>query len=227
LQGVFNVGYNLTSSSPLNGNQPFNFSGPRSTNQLVINMQLPLVRRAERNAYRSALIDYQRARRNVMAFEDNIANDVRGDVRELRTLAQLYKIQLRVLEVQYAQVDNATALLLAPPAPLAPGTIATTDQVAAAALTNQVLGAQANLVIAQNTLYQLWIAFITSRMTFYLDLELMQLDDRGVWTDEFTNRIQYDDRPDARQPANQPAGQPPRPAGERLPAPQRIDGNGR
>jgi hypothetical protein len=227
LQGVFNVGYNLTSSSPLNGNQPFNFSGPRSTNQLVINMQLPLVRRAERNAYRSALIDYQRARRNVMAFEDNIANDVRGDVRELRTLAQLYKIQLRVLEVQYAQVDNATALLLAPPAPLAPRTIATTDQVAAAALTNQVLGAQANLVIAQNTLYQLWIAFITSRMTFYLDLELMQLDDRGVWTDEFTNRIQYDDRPDARQPANQPAGQPPRPAGERLPAPQRIDGNGR
>jgi hypothetical protein len=215
LQGVFDVQYNLSAGNPAPGtNPPYANSGATGGNsELVFNFQLPLVRRAQRNAYRSALIVYQRSRRNVMAFEDNIANDVRSDVRELRTLAKLYEIQLRVLEVQYAQVDNSIALILAPPAPSAAGAGATTDQGTAAALTSQVLGAQANLVTAQNTLYQLWIAYITSRMTFYLDLEQMQLDDRGVWTDEFTTGIQYDDRPGAGPPA-----------GERLPAPRPADG---
>ena len=57
-----------------------------------------------------------------MAFEDNIANDVRADLRELRTLAQLYRIQQRVVELGYSQVDNAQAILLAPPAPVLPAT---------------------------------------------------------------------------------------------------------
>jgi hypothetical protein len=216
LQGVFNVEYDLNSTTPGKENKPFGFSGPRSTNQLVFNLQLPLVRRAERNVYRSTLINYQAARRLLIAFEDNIANDVRGDVRELRTLAQLYRIQQRVVEVQYAQVDNATAVLFAPPAPQPIGTANATDQGTAAALTQQVLTAQNNLVTAQNTLYQLWVAYMTSRMTFYLDLERLQLDDRGVWIDEFTKRIQRDDQPDARQPA-----------GERLHAPRPVDGDER
>ncbi|QJW93632.1 TolC family protein [Frigoriglobus tundricola] len=202
LQGVFNVDYNLTSTTPADSKNPFAFASSRSTSSLTFNFQLPLVRRAERNAYRAALISYQRARRFLMAFEDNIANDVRSDVRELRTIAQLYRLQQRVIELQYAQVDSATAVLFAPPAP---GT--NTDAAAAAALTTQVLNAQANLVTAQNTLYQTWIAYLTSRMNFYLDLELMQLDDRGVWIDELYSRTRATNRPDAQQ------------SGERLPAP--------
>jgi hypothetical protein len=211
LQGVLNVQYNLNSGTPTNGDQPFNFSGSRTSSTLTFNAQLPLVRRAERNAYRAALISYQRTRRSLMAFEDNIANDVRGDVRELRTLAQLYRIQQRVVEVQYAQVDNATAVLFAPPAP---GT--STDLGTAAALTQQVLNAQNNLVTAQNGLYQLWVAYLTSRMTFYLDLERLQLDDRGVWIDEYIKRIQRSDRPESGQPG-----------GERLHPPQPLDGPGK
>ena len=44
-------------------------------------------------------------RRTLMAFEDNIANDVRSDVRELRTLTQLYRIQQRVVELGYSQAQ--------------------------------------------------------------------------------------------------------------------------
>ena len=47
----------------------------------AINAELPLVRRSERNLYRATLIGYQRQRRTLQAFEDNIANDVRADVR--------------------------------------------------------------------------------------------------------------------------------------------------
>src|SRR5262249_4843550 len=162
-------------------NSPFAFAGSRTSNTVTFNAQLPLVRRAERNNYRAALIAYQRQRRTLMAFEDNIANDVRGDVRDLRTLAQLYRIQQRVVELGYAQVDNAQALVFAPPAPNTDPTSAAGN---AAALTQQVLQNQSNLVSAQNTLYQIWVAYLASRMTFYLDLELMQLDDRGVWCDE-------------------------------------------
>ncbi len=200
--------YDLNSSTPAGGNNPVAFSGDRSTHQLTFNAQLPLVRRAERNNYRAALIAYQRQRRTLMAFEDNIANDVRGDVRELRTLAQLYRIQQRVVGLGYAQVDNAQAILFAPPIPGAGS-----DAGSAAALTQQLLQNQSNLVNAQNALYQIWVSYLTARMSFYLDLEQMTLDDRGVWTDELLDRTDRQDRPDVRQP------------GERLHAPVPV-GNG-
>ncbi|MBN9120919.1 MAG: TolC family protein, partial [Planctomycetes bacterium] len=213
LQGVFNVRYDLTSSTPPNGNNPVGFSNDRSTHQLTFNAELPLVRRAERNNYRAALISYQRQRRTLMAFEDNIANDVRSDVRDLRTFGQLYRIQQRVVELGYSQVDNAQLTQFAP---LAAGV--TLDAAAQAALTQQVLQTQSNLLSAQNTLFQIWVAYQTARMSLYLDLEQMPLDDRGVWCDEFFNRA---DRQDRTSPDD-------RPAGERLPAPRPLgDGPGR
>ena len=209
LQGVFNVRYDLGSSTPPTGTEPFNFAAARSTNRLTFNAELPLVRRAERNNYRAALISYQRQRRTLQAFEDNIANDVRADIRELRTIAELYKIQQRLIELGYSQVDNAQAILLAPPAPNAQ-----TDAGGAAALTLQALNAQQSLVNAQNALYTIWVNYLSSRMTLYLDIESMQLDERGVWCDEL---VPGNDTPDRPEPG--------RPGGERLPA--AVPGPGR
>jgi hypothetical protein len=205
LQGVFNVEYDINSATPAGANQPFDFSGSRTRHTLTFRGELPLIRRAERNMYRAALIGYQRQRRTLMAFEDNIANDVRNDIRELRTQAQLYKIQQRVVDLGYSQVDNAKELLVAPPAPGA-----ATDAGSAAALTQQVLQAQSNLLSAQNTLYTLWVNYLTARMNLYLDLELMQIDERGVWNDEQITG------PDIRRPANELR------TPERLPAPQPV-----
>ena len=51
----------------------------------------------------------------MMAFEDNIANDVRGDLRQLRTTAELYRIQQRVVELSYRRCSTTqTATLFAP-----------------------------------------------------------------------------------------------------------------
>ncbi len=206
LQGVFNVAYDLNAGSPAGDNRPFAFSGSQTRHTLTFTGELPLIRRAERNNYRAALISYQRQRRTLMAFEDNIANDVRNDIRELRTQAQLYKIQQRVVDVGYSQVDNAKELLVAPPAPGAGN-----DAGSAAALTQQVLQAQSNLLTAQNALYTLWVNYLSARMNLYLDLELMQLDDRGVWDDEQVTgsdirRPEPELRPAERIPAPQPVG---------------------
>lgn len=182
LQGVLDVRYDLFSNTPDAGGNPFAFSTARSQQLLSINAELPLVRRAERNAYRVALINYQSARRRLMAFEDNIANDVRADLRELRVIAEQYRLQQRLVELGYSQVDNAQAILIAPPVPGAQ-----TDAGSAAALTQQVLQAQTRLLAAQNDLYTLWVNYIVSRMQFYLDTEAMELDSRGLWLDEFSS----------------------------------------
>lgn len=208
LQGVFTVGYNLTSSTPAGGGNPFAFSGATTDNQLTFNAQLPLVRRAERNNYRTALINYQSARRTLQAFEDNIVNDVRSDIRGIRTLTELYRVQQRLIELGYYQVDNAQALLLAPPA-LAGAGPAQNDAAAAAALTNQVLNAQSSLVTAQNTLFTIWINYIIARIDFFTDTDLMQLDERGIWKDEYVPGNDDPTRPNS-------AGS----GGERLPPPR-------
>lgn len=205
LQGVLNVTYNLGSATPPGGVNPVAFSGARTDHNLTFTGELPLVRRAERNNYRAALISYQRQRRTLQAFEDNIANDVRADIREIRTIAELYRYQQRLIEIGYFQVDNAEAILLAPPVPGAQ-----TDAGSAAALTLQVLNAQQSLLTAQNQLYSIWVSYLSSRMALYLDLELMQIDERGVWINESLPGIEA------------PGGPASLPRGERLPSPRVI-----
>ncbi len=208
LQGVLDVQYNLDSSTPPGGANPVAFSGTRTNHNLTFRGELPLVRRVERNNYRAALIGYQRQRRTLQAFEDNIANDVRADVRELRTIAELYRVQQRLIELGYSQVDNAQAVLLAPPAPGAQSTAGD-----AAALTQQVLQAQQRLVQAQNALYTIWVNYQVSRMALYADTELLQIDESGGWIDERAPGTDDPGRPDAgarpeRLPQPLPAGAP-------------------
>lgn len=191
LLGTFNVGYNYTTTSTPNANEPLTLGGVRSRHQLVLTGELPLVRRAERNNYRVALIAYQRARRNVQATEDFILNDIRNDIRNLRVLAENYRIERRAVEVAFDQVENALDVLQSPPTPDGaagqPGRAAAQGQqqaANAASLTQQLLNAQSSLLAAQNRLYTVWVNYLVARMTFYRDLERMPLDPRGVWIDE-------------------------------------------
>jgi len=197
LLGVLNVGYNFSSPSTPNANEPFALGGTRSRHQLILTGELPLVRRAERNRYRTALIIYQRARRRLQATEDFILADVRNDLRNLRVQAENYRIQQRAIEVAYDQVENSLDVLQAPPQPDAggaggggaaqPGRAAQQGQqqaANAASLTQQLLSAQNSLLRAQNSLYTVWVDYLVARMTFYRDIERLPLDLRGVWIDE-------------------------------------------
>lgn len=189
LQGVFDVRYDLTTATPADENTPASFAGSRTRHAITLRAEPPFVRRAERNQYRAALISFTRQRRTLMAFEDNILVDCRSEIRQLRALAETYKVQQRTVELAYAQVDNARSTLLAPPDPTARE--ATTS---AASLTEQLLQAQSQLLRAQSALYTNWIAYQNARMNLYLDLELLPLDARGVWTDDI-NRYNADQTP--------------------------------
>src|SRR5262249_18392986 len=136
--------------------------------------------------YRSALIAYERQRRNLMLAEDLVLEDVRSEIRQLRVLAENYKIQQRAVELQYKQVEQAFDIFNQPPTPVGPtggGNVAANS----AALTQQLLNAQAGLPRVQNTMLTIWVNFLVTRMELYRDLELMPLDPRGVWVDEIAS----------------------------------------
>jgi outer membrane protein TolC len=214
LLGVLDIGYHLNSNSPTSVNHPLALGGSRTSHQVTINGELPLVRRLQRNNYRVALINYQRQRRTLQETEDGIVRDVRDELRQLRVFAELYRIQQRQVELAFIQVDQSLEQFRKPPVPGEQG-----GGAQAAALTNQYLGAQRSLQQAQQLMYSNWINYLTFRLQLYRDLELMPLDPRGVWIDEYATQ-QREDKPPSRQPAGNDDGKPA--THERLPEPARL-----
>jgi hypothetical protein len=178
LLGVFNLEYRMTATTPAGRNTPLAFGHP--THDLFLDTSLPLVRKSERNNYRAALINYQRARRILQRAEDGAAFDTRNELRQLRQQEELYRIQQRQIELAYLTVDNSLETFRAPPAPGLQLDTATR----AASLTSQLIQAQASLYQAQFNMTTIWITYLNTRLQLYRDLELMPLDYRGVWTDE-------------------------------------------
>jgi hypothetical protein len=203
LLGTLNVEYHWDSFTPLGQAKPLDFGGSRNRQQLFINGELPLVRTKERNDYRAALIAYQRQRRALMESEDLAVAAVRSELRQLRILAQNYKIQQRQVELAYLTVESSLDTFRAPPAPTPAGTAANTA-VSAASLTQQLLGAQRSLPVAQDALLAVWISYLTTRLQLYRDLELMQIDSRGVWIDEFATSPTLPEPSDGAEQLGQP-----------------------
>jgi hypothetical protein len=224
LLGVLNVQYHLDSFAPGTNGKPFDFDASRSTHQLIINGELPLVRQAERNEYRTILIAYQRSRRTLQAAEDQVLSQVRAELRQLRVLAENYKIQQRAVELSYYQVENSLNVLQAPPRPTPAGAAGASsasnvgsDSGSQAALTRQLLDSVGSLLQAQNQLYTVYQNYLVTRMLLYRDLELMPLDPRGVWMDDDLNAPRSN-RPEPRPIADGEPGP------QRLPAPRPVPG---
>jgi outer membrane protein TolC len=184
LLGTFNVQYHLDSATPAAVAQPLNFNARRTRQELLLNWELPLVRKEERNNYRASLINYQRARRILQRAEDQVAYDTRLEIRQLRQQEENYRIQQRQVELGYLSVENSLDTFRAPPAPGPAGDIATRG----AALTQQLIQAQNQLTQAQFSMTTIWITYLNTRLQLYRDMELMPLDNRGVWIDEIATR---------------------------------------
>ena len=178
LLGVFNVEYHLAANTPLGVAQPLNIGGSGTAHQLIINWQLPLVRITERNAYRAAIIAYQRQRRVLQEAEDLAAQAVRNEVYTLRQYYETYRVQQRLLDLAYLTIDNALEALVAP---TAPGRTASDGP---AALTQQLLASQRSLPQAQLAVLAAWINYLNARLQLYRDLEYMPLSPQGSWIDQ-------------------------------------------
>jgi outer membrane protein TolC len=155
------------------GNNPLAFSSSASSYRVGVSFDGPLNRKAERNIYRTDLIEYQRARRGYLAGRDAIVQSVRLDVRKLTAERLEFEIARQSLITAARQVELARIQLLAP------------GQAAADSSTTQdVLDALNRLLEAKNALIAVWIAVETDRLQLLLDTEALQLDERGLVTDD-------------------------------------------
>ncbi|QJW95869.1 TolC family protein [Frigoriglobus tundricola] len=185
---TFNGSVNLGTDP--NHQNPLKFDAHGNTYTAGLQLDTPLNRQAERNAYRLSLITYQQAKRSVVALSDQIEQEVRRDLRQLRQLRASFGIARQQLLSAARQYENTRLSLVGPQDAQRGGGTDTA--------TLQLQTALNNLLSARNALAAAYINFEQQRLQLLLDLEALQLDPRGF-------PINADPRP--RAPAD-PAGGP-------------------
>ena len=136
-----------------------------------IEFDSPLNRLAERNAYRAAQLDYQRARRDFMATQDEVAREIRFDLRALELDRFRFEVTRRQLIAAARQVELAQINLR-------------NTQTPDSSLTRDLLNALQQLLSAKNNLIGSWVSYKDSKMNLFRDLAIMQIDSEGVWINE-------------------------------------------
>jgi hypothetical protein len=156
---------------------PLKFSSSGSSYRAGFQLDGPLNRRAERNNYRFALINYERARRSYMALKDKVTRSVRLDLRRLQADRLKFEIARQSLIAAARQVEQAREQLTAP------------GRAGDSSNTQDVLDALSSLLKAKNNLIGSWVAYETDRLKLLLDLEALELDDkRELGSDAGTSR---------------------------------------
>jgi outer membrane protein TolC len=158
--------------------KPFNFSAQASQYTLGVEVDGPLNRMAERNAYRASLIDYQRAKRAYVSLSDNIEFSIRRDLRTLNQLELSFEISRQQLLAAARQLEGTRLTLLGPRDRRSNNDTTTLN----------LLQALGNLLQARNALAANYINYEQQRVQLLLDLESLRLDSRGFPTDE-SNRL--------------------------------------
>jgi hypothetical protein len=164
------------SMSSLRQNQPLSFDARTGAVQAGLRFDTPLNRLAERNDYRESQIEYQRARRDYMLFEDRISQSLRNTLRITRMGQLNFEIRRAAVQVAIAQVDLARLRLDEPPRPGAsPQFGATTAR--------DLVSALSDLLDSQNDFLSLRVGFDILRLVLDFELGTMRTDAEGLWID--------------------------------------------
>jgi hypothetical protein len=158
------------------GDNPVDFQSKNSRLRFGLEFDSPITRLAERNRYRESLINYQRARRDYLLFEDRLKQSVRNTVRVV-DLSQLnFEVRRAAVHVAITQVDIAR-IKLNPP--LQAGQVKSSSPTAA----RDLVSALSDLLDAQNDFLNVWVNYEVLRMLIDFELGKMQLDEEGIWID--------------------------------------------
>lgn len=125
---------------------------------------LPLDRKAERNAYREALIALEQRRREYQNDVDEVELKVRQAHRQLLEAVERYETQKNSLELAEKRVESTTFLLQA-------GRVTTRD----------LLESQDALLGAQNSLTGVLVDHAIAKLSFFRDIGVLQVKPDGMW----------------------------------------------
>ncbi len=198
LQTGLSINGSVNLATDPNHPDPFKFDAHGNTYTAGVQIDTPLNRQAERNAYRLSLITYQQAKRATVALSDQIELQVRQDLRQLRQLRASFGIARQQLLSAARQFENTRLSLVGPQDQQQRGGGGGTDTA-----TLQLQTALSNLLNARNALAAAYINFEQQRMQFLLDLEELQLDSRGF---PINAAPRYAISPGPADPAREPVG---------------------
>jgi hypothetical protein len=148
------------------------------TGRLVFGLRFdsPLSLLAERNDYREALIEYQRARRNFDEFEDRVNLSLRNTLRIVELSQLNFELRREAVQIAISQVDLARLRLGEPPRPGAQAQFGATTA-------RDLVSALSDLLGAQNDILGVWVGYEVLRMLLDFELGTMQLTEDGRWLD--------------------------------------------
>ena len=167
------------------GDNPFKLRYETGQLRAGFRFDAPIVRLAERNRYREALINYQQSRRQYYQFEDNVKRNLREIVRSLNQNKVAFELDRRTVQIN---VENVEVNRFQLEKPVAPGS--TGNQLGATTAQN-LTDAIVNLNRSQNSFLRTWVSFEVLRRSLDFDMGTMQLDELGFWVDpgEIDNSI--------------------------------------
>ena len=134
------------------------------TYALGLEADLLLDRKAERNAYREALIALQQRQREYQNDLDGVELDVRSAYRQLQEYAERYGTQKNSLDLSETRVESTTFLLQA-------GRVTTRD----------LLESQDALLGAQNNVTAALVDHAIAKVSFFRDVGVLQVRPDGMW----------------------------------------------
>ncbi len=134
---------------------------------LGLESDLPLDRKAERNAYREALITLEQKRRDYDNNVDGVKLDVRDAYRKLIEEAESYRTQQKALDLARARVSVAPILWEA-------GRMNARDY----------LESQDDLLQAQNNVTSALVSHAIAKLNFFRDIGILQVRPDGMWEEQ-------------------------------------------
>jgi len=185
LKGVLNLTLTNNIYTPVAPNNPLEFLSQAKQFGLAFQTELPLVRVNERNNFRMAMINYQRARRTLQSAEDNLKIQLRNDLRLVHQWYINYEIAKRNFELNVRLKDQSFEQIIAPPAG---GTQALAQSANAATQTINLLNFQGNLVTAMLALTNGWQQYQTQRLIVYRDIGILPYDEWEAFSELYPSQ---------------------------------------
>ncbi|MDA7951568.1 MAG: TolC family protein [Pirellulaceae bacterium] len=158
------------------GNNPLKLRSTNGRLSVGLEIDAPITRLSERNSYRRAQIEYQRARRSYYIYRDQIAQSLRGTLRTVDLNRLNFELQRAAVQVSIAQVELARLRLQQPPRPNAGRELGATTA-------RDLVQALTSLLSAQNDFLSIWVNYEALRRSLDYDLGTMQIDEEGLWVD--------------------------------------------
>ncbi len=157
-------------------NQASRFDGRTGNLRGALRFDTPLNRLAERNDYREAQINYERARREYMLFEDRISQSLRNTLRIVEISQLNFELRRSAIQIAISKVDLAKLRLQEPPKPGVQATIGATTA-------RDLVDALNDLLDSQNDFLSLRVGFDVLRMLLDFEVGTMQTNEDGLWID--------------------------------------------